>query len=325
MKHLLFLIVAFMLNTTVFAEKPGLSEIIANPPGRIIDMGSFNMHIHCQGEGHPVVVLDAGLGGFSMDWLKIQNELSESVMVCSYDRAGYGWSESGPSPRVTDQLVDELELLLDKAAIAPPYILVGHSFGGFNVQYFAKLNPKKVVGIALIEASHPDQSSRMPDIPANRERSFSSDRIMTTFDVSSLKKYPPEARHTAGSLLTSMKSIMTQRREFLYFNQSGFQVSQGGRLPDVPLIVLTRGKRVWPDDPYGNNLERIWQEMQIDLLSLTSDSWQVIAADSGHQIHLEQPDLVVESIQDLLGKICQKSLQDVNEIQSEPFNYCIKL
>ncbi|MCG8325192.1 MAG: alpha/beta hydrolase [Thiotrichales bacterium] len=319
------LLALLLIPGSGLSANPGLKEILASPPGRMIDMGTFHMHIHCQGEGSPVVILESGLGGFSLDWYEIQNNLSQSIRVCAYDRAGYGWSEPGPSPRVTDQLVEELEELLIRADIQPPYVLAGHSYGGFNVQYFAKLNPDKVVGMALIEGSHPDQANRIPDIPSHRERSRNSNHITTTFDVSTLKNYPPEIRHRAGMILTSMKSVLTQRREFLYFNQSGVQAGQGGSLPDIPLLVMTRGKRVWPDNPYGDNLERIWMQMQREFLSLTADSWQIIATRSGHLIHLQEPELVIDSIRFLLRKVCQRQQIAANAAASAAFSYCATL
>ncbi len=316
-------LVAALAAGPVQAARPDLREIMANPPGEMIDMGAFKMHINCTGEGYPVVVLDAGLGGFSLDWQPMQSDLSRSVRVCAYDRAGYGWSEPGPSPRATDQLAEELEELLARARVPAPYVMVGHSFGGLNVQYFAKLNPDKVVGLALIEGSHPEQGDRFPDIPAHRERGRNSDRMTTTFDISTLRNYPPELRYKAGKILTSMKSILTQRREFLNFNQSGAQVSHGGRLPNVPLLVLTRGQRVWPNNPYGNNLERIWLNLQREFLGLTSDAWQVIARNSGHLPHLQEPGLVADSIRFLLRKICERHA--VNRAAPEPLSYCITL
>ncbi len=298
---------------------------MANPPGQRVDIGSIKLHIYCEGEGQPTVILESGLGGFSLDWSSVQQSLAGQVRVCAWDRAGYGWSDPGPSPRATDQIVEELEALLEIAQIPGPYVLVGHSFGGFTVQYFAKRNPGKVAGLVLIESSHPEQSTRIPDIPKHRERSRNSERISTSFNINVLDLYPQQQRHAAGKILTSMKSIMTQQREFLNFNQSGVQVGQGGRLPDVPLLVITRGQRVWPNDPYGNNLERIWSEMQKEFLALTTDSWQVIAEHSGHLVHLEQPEFVAESVRALLDRICGNPVNNVNQNSIVAFQYCVTL
>ena len=110
----------------------------------MVDVGGFRLHINCQGEGEPTVVLDSGAGGFSLEWVNIQKALSPQTRVCAYDRAGYAWSDMGPLPRTSRRIVGELKTLLEKGDIPGPYILVGHSFGGFNVQYFARRKTQSV-------------------------------------------------------------------------------------------------------------------------------------------------------------------------------------
>ncbi len=274
------------------------------PFGKMVDIDGYQLHINCEGKGRPVVIFDSGLGGFSMDWLKVQYKLKDVSTICTYDRAGYGWSDEGPSPRVTEQIVDEFHELLMKADLAPPYVLVGHSFGGFNVQYFSKLYPKLVAGLVLVESSHPEQFSRLPDIPLKAAKSQSRQRLTTMFDPRILRNYPEPYRIQAGQFLSSDKSIRTQQREFLNFTQSGVQVSQVKRQLDVPLVIVTRAKRVWPDTPYGDQQEKIWKQLQKELLDLSTDSSQVIAEDSGHLVYAEQPELVANAVEGVINKIC---------------------
>src|SRR6185437_1161890 len=106
-------------------------------PGKLVDVGGYKLHINCTGTGNPTVILDAGLGGTSLDWSKIQPAVTHFTRVCSYDRAGYGWSESGPGLRTSQQIVKELHLLLAHAQINGPYVLVGHSAGGLNMRLYA--------------------------------------------------------------------------------------------------------------------------------------------------------------------------------------------
>ena len=131
-------------------------------PGILINIGTHQLHIHCTGTGTPTVIIDSGMGGFSLEWWRTQKTLSGYVKVCSYDRAGYGWSNPGPSPRTTKRIAEELRILLKTAHIPGPYILVGHSFGGFNIRYFASQNPDMVAGMVLIDSSHPRQFERLP-------------------------------------------------------------------------------------------------------------------------------------------------------------------
>lgn len=271
------------------------------PPGQLIDIGGYRLHINCQGSGGPVVILDAGLGGSSLDWIYVQKQLKKDTTVCTYDRAGYGWSDPGPPPRTTSQIVDELDLLLLRAKIMPPYILVGHSFGGYNMQYFAKIHPSAIAGMVLVDSSHPDQSERMPELPVRSEIENGGGDLVTFFDPSIVFKYYQENMWFAvGRLMASRKSIQTQQRELFNFNVSAFQVKQLGTLPDIPLLVISHGQRVWPDDPLGQAREREWQAMQQDLVHSVPHGRQIIASASGHLIQLQQPELVTAAIRQLL-------------------------
>ena len=122
------------------------------PPGRLVDVGGYRLHIHCLGTGSPTVVLDAGLSGMSHDWNLVQAEIAQTTRVCAYDRAGMGWSDAGPLPRTPEQIARELHTLLTNAGIASPYMLVGHSLGGKNVRMFALQHPEQVAGMVLVDA-----------------------------------------------------------------------------------------------------------------------------------------------------------------------------
>src|SRR5688500_18438562 len=121
------------------------------PPGRLVDVGGYRLHIQCVGAGSPTVVLDAGLGGSSLDWNLVQPELGRSTRVCAYDRAGMGWSDPSPQPRTPRQIADELHTLLTNAGIAEPYVLVGHSLAGKNVRLFRIAHPDQVAGMVLVD------------------------------------------------------------------------------------------------------------------------------------------------------------------------------
>lgn len=273
------------------------------PPGRMVDIGGRRLHINCLGEGNPVIILDSGVGGFSLEWTPVQRILAGKVRTCAYDRAGYAWSEPGPSPRATSQLVQELHTLLHNAGIAPPYVLAGHSFGGYNVMYFSTQYPDETAGLVLVDSSHPEQTERLPDIPARRDKSTSSEMVTLFQGQSSIAWYPEDVRPALMHILSSVTLYRTQHWESLNFALSARQIEHAGPLPDVPLIVVSRGKRVWPDDPYGDALEREWKKMQAEMVLFTSHGRQVIAERSGHLVHLEQPDLVAESILSVVNEV----------------------
>ena len=280
------------------------------PPGELVSIGTHRLHIYCtagSGEESPTVILDAGLGGFSLDWFKVQGLLAEkNIKACSYDRAGYGWSDRGPSPRATDQIVDELSTLLEAAEIPPPYILVGHSFGGFNMIYFAKLYTSRTAGLVLVDSSHPLQAERLPSMP-NEEGIEDLGNFQRVFTGETLYLYPESIRNLVGSILSAPKTADNERREYVNYPVSAAQVSHSGRLKNMPLVVVTRGEQEWSDDPLGEALYLAWMDMQKDLVKLNASGTQMIAEGSGHLVPLEKPELVVDAIQSVIADVNKKA------------------
>jgi pimeloyl-ACP methyl ester carboxylesterase len=127
------------------------------PPGRLVDLDHHRLHLLESGRGSPTIVLEAGLMSTVLSWSNLQRELTESYRVVSYDRAGLGWSDLGPMPRTADRIVDELHRLLQQAAIPPPYVLVGHSFGGLTMPLFAARFPEEVAGMVLVDPVAPSE------------------------------------------------------------------------------------------------------------------------------------------------------------------------
>ena len=132
------------------------------PPGRLVDVGGHRLHIWCTGAGEPSVILETGLGGSTVGWGFVQPEVARFTRVCSYDRAGLGYSDPGPSPRTTRRIARELEQLLDRSGIAGPWVLVGASSGGFTARLFASERSERVAGLVLVDASHEDQAHDIP-------------------------------------------------------------------------------------------------------------------------------------------------------------------
>ena len=148
------------LASPPLAGSPSVLEL-DSPPGIMVGVGSHQLHIHCTGRGSPVVVFESGLGGTSLDWSKVQPAVSAFTRACSYDRAGYGWSEPGPRPRHAVRLAAELDRLLTYADVPPPYVLVGHSFGGLAIRMFAARREHTVAGLVLVDAVHERQFQHM--------------------------------------------------------------------------------------------------------------------------------------------------------------------
>ena len=291
-----------MLAGPVAAASLNHSDIdVRHPPGRLVDIGGYRLHLYCLGQGSPTVVFDSGIGGFSLEWATVQSALAGTTRACTYDRAGYGWSDRSPYPRTTRVMVSELHRLLRAAHEQGPYLLVGHSFGGYNVRYYANAYPDEVAGMVLVDASHPQQFSAFPKRPQPRHVAIpESDRSYTVHVLRPEYPgaYPAAVRQLAFLLMLRRHSAEIQLQELNHFQESAQQVlAQANRFPDIPLIVLSRGKRVWPHSAYGNAMEQVWTSLQHDLLRLSGRSEQVIARHSGHAIHLDQPQLVISSIQ----------------------------
>lgn len=140
------------------------------PPGRMIDLGSHRLHLYETGTGGPTIVMESGLMSTVLSWTELQRELSKSFRVVSYDRAGLGWSELGPMPRTAERIVDELHLALGEAGIKPPYILIGHSFGGMLMPLFAARYADEVTGMVLIDAVVPAEWDPPTDQDARNSR-----------------------------------------------------------------------------------------------------------------------------------------------------------
>src|ERR671915_229765 len=141
-----------------------------SPPGEMVDVGDHSLHINCIGQGSPTVILEAASGGMSAHWVRVQQQLAQTTRVCAYDRAGLGWSESGPEPRDAKQVSGELHVLLEGADVPGPYVLVGHSYGGLYAGIYAGRYADEVAGLVLVDSSHPEHFTRSPQGRAMYER-----------------------------------------------------------------------------------------------------------------------------------------------------------
>ncbi|MEX0951884.1 MAG: alpha/beta hydrolase [Gammaproteobacteria bacterium] len=274
---------------------------IGKPPGKMYDVGGYHLHMYCAGDKPPVIIIDTGLGSSAMEWLDIQDELQSEQRVCIYDRAGYGWSAHGPGPRTVDLLSEELFRLLNAAEVAPPYILVGHSFGGYVAQYFAETHPDSIAGMVLVESSHPQQSKMLKKAPLNKQMQVVNPISTDAIEKNTSNGYALDTPIAIGSYLNSRrKAIFSQMDELKHFTASGQLIIDNLPLPDVPLIVLGRGIRVWDNDNNEFTSEDEWQELQESLAEFTSKGEYRVARNSGHHIHLDEPEMVLEAIRDVM-------------------------
>lgn len=286
-------------------------------PGQMVDVGGHCLHIVSLGKGDPTVVMEAGMSGWSTDWSLIQSEIAKVTRVYTYDRAGYGWSDPGPQPRDSQQAATELHTLLAKSGIDRNLLLVGHSLGGLFVQYYAKTYPQQVAGIILVDSVHPEQSLRMEEgMRKKYEENLRSltflSRVLAPSGLLRLagqsvtiiaNKLPNEYRTIARSLGFQSKTYQALDEEMASFQASQAEVRDAGPLPKVPLVVISSS--FVEDFPPGfstGNLKSIWDKLQADLAN-SSEAPQIIAENSGHYIHLDQPELVIQSILEMIGRV----------------------
>ena len=279
------------------------------PHGRFINLGLQVMYIDCLGKQSPTVLIDVGLGDASANWLKIAKVLSKDIRICLYDRAGYGWSDPGPGNRTTAQIVHELNMLLEFAEVPEPYVIVGHSFGGFTARYFAATYPDKTAGMVLIDSSHPDQIYRLSPLDQIKQK-----QPIKLARTEPAPEYMDETEKRWYFLNSSRKATFAQMEELRSFKESAYQVKHSGPLLDIPIAVLSRGKNQLPKIN-GISLEEEWREMQKDLLTLSKKSWHSIIQNSGHKVYQDAPQEIIDNILKVVMKIKQNSLHSSNNKQ----------
>jgi pimeloyl-ACP methyl ester carboxylesterase len=293
-------VLGVMLVGAIYESAASAADVRAYPPpGQLVDVGGYRLHINCTGTGSPTVVIDAGLGDWSASWSSwVQPEVAKTTRVCTYDRAGMGYSEAGPLPRTAEQFAKELHTLLQHAGIPGPYVLVGHSMGGLPVRVFVHEYATDVAGVVLIESMNPRQakpSATDTSPPAATHASgFSILTLPARIGLVRLFAGPlglksglsPEVQPAYTAFSVTPRSFQTELDEGMGMPESFIQAGAVKTFGDVPLIVLSRGL-----DP-----DQDWQAMQTELLELSSHSQQLIADKSGHNIQLDQPEVAVAAI-----------------------------
>jgi pimeloyl-ACP methyl ester carboxylesterase len=278
-----------------------------NPmPGKRVDVGGYKMHIDCAGQGSPTVVFDSGLADPYITWYKVQPEIAKSTAACSFDRAGVGYSDPSSRPRTSKVIAEELHALLHAAGIAPPYILVGHSMGGYDVRLFASMYRSEVVGMVLVDASHPDQENRFPSELTKSEgryireveffeytSPFGIPRLLGVCEGGAARRAAECNFHTARENVAEMKA----------FSESAAETAATGSLGDMPLIVLSHDPDM-PQQDFPAELTKpvneAWAKMQVELAHLSTRGTQQTVKGSSHYIQLDCPEAVIDAVRSVV-------------------------
>jgi len=296
------------------------------PPGELVDVGGYKMHLYCQGSGSPTVILDSGLGDFSLAWELVRPEVAQSTRICAYDRAGLGWSERGPKPRTVENIVEELHTLLTNGGIDGPYVLVGHSMGGVYVRAYAFDYPEEVVGMVLVDTSHEEQDTRFPTafselndrVRAQMQQFLLVPQLLNSLGLMAMspQDYPdaylppmPEATVDVykGVVLSSETFFAALREQYAHVddNMAEMREKHITTLGDIPLVVLSAAKMELPEG-YGltevdiAEMQAVQAQMHAELAALSSQGVVVRAEESTHYIQFDQPELVIEAMNHVL-------------------------
>jgi pimeloyl-ACP methyl ester carboxylesterase len=271
------------------------------PPGRLVDVNSHFMHIHCIGEGSPTVILELGIGSASFAWYDIHRQISQITRTCAYDRAGLGYSEpSDQAKRATDVAATLHELLI-RAGIDDELVLVGWSAGGIYVREFYQQFPKQVVGMVLVDSSHEQQARRLPkESGGGADPALNIAKHLAPFGLIRLSGLL-EKRVAASPASDEAKAYLRVTYQFSHvldtvasesdaFNHDIDDDEPPATLGSLPLIVLAAGRTD----------QAVTLPLQRELAALSTNGRLVVARDSGHSIQVDQPQLIIDSVRDLV-------------------------
>jgi pimeloyl-ACP methyl ester carboxylesterase len=292
--ELILLVVLAAIGATYEARSRSRDRRLYQPPGKLVDIGGYKLHLYCSGSGSPTVVLDYGLEGSYLDWRRVQPEVARFTRVCSYDRGGYGWSDPSPKPRTPAAMMEELHVLLAAAGEKPPYIVVGHSYGGYDALTHAHKFPDETAAVVLVDASHPDYKLAFD---LRRKLWLRFLQYSMPFGLPRWRGWCGDRSSEIGQIKTAFscqaRVPATAYAHWTAFDESAEDVRRLGPLGDKPLVVVSRD----PNRPQERQPK--WRLLQEDFLKLSTNSTLVIAEGSSHDVPGDRPDVVVEAIRRL--------------------------
>jgi pimeloyl-ACP methyl ester carboxylesterase len=313
-------------------------------PGRLARATGHRLHYRCEGSGNPAVVFDAGIAASSLSWSLVQPQVARFTCACSYDRSGLAWSDYTAAPRTIARLVSELRLLLEQAGVPPPYVLVGHSFGGVIIRAFARTHPTEVAGLVFVDTLHPEEwckptseqkqllrggvflsrvgavlarlgvvrlslsllSGGAPSVPRLFSRVFGAKAAaLLEHMVGEVQKLPQDVHPSIQAHWSNPRAFHGMRQHLAALPACTADVAGGtDAFGDRPVVVLSSGKR----DPR-------WLAADAALARASSNGSHLVSSRSGHWVHLDDPELVVRAIRDVVEKVC---VVDGNGILENP-------
>lgn len=282
-------------------------------PGRLVEVESGRrLHLYCTGQGSPTVVLEAGLGDFSVNsWRSVQPTISGFTRACSYDRAGTGWSDPGRALPMPTQMVEDLHALLGAAGETGPFLLAGHSLGGPIVRHYARHYPAEVAGLVLVDGSHEDQITRLTEMPKWADLVM---KVIPVVHALGVDRLAAGAGAPAGDTLAALAAAVSTSDKMmantaLLSNMlpSWFAEVKRDAKPfgDLPLTALTAGRMSVPgiDTAAARRTHDEWVKMHQEIVARSTRGKWILADKSQHFIQNDQPDLVIGAIREMVDSL----------------------
>ncbi|MBD3885545.1 alpha/beta hydrolase [Phormidium tenue FACHB-886] len=297
-----------------------------SPAGQLIDVGGYRLHLWVSGKAPlncPTIVLDHSLGG--VEGYLLMQELAKLTRVCIYDRAGYGWSDHSPHARSSQHIVAELDTMLTRASIEPPYLLIGNSLGSYNVRLYAARYPGKVVGMVLTEGFHEAALLKMPRVVRALQLFFLSGFLMSVLGSSlgivrllklagvfewlkpELRQFSPAALRAVKRSFCRPKHWITMSREIWNLDVSGRELRQADQFESLPIATIKAGaffhSSAWTLGLPLQAANRLRDEIHKQLLKLSTNCTPFSALRSGHFVWVDQPAAILEATKTILEKV----------------------
>ncbi|MFC5551408.1 alpha/beta fold hydrolase [Massilia aerilata] len=262
----------------------------ASAPEERIAVGAWQVQAAEQGSGRYTVIFESGFGTGLESWRKVAPEVAKSAHVVSYSRAGHGSSDPRPEPRSILESSRELDQLMAAAGLTPPFILVGHSYGGLLARAFALRHPEQVAGMVLVDPADERFNPALRRLDA--ARAADDDRRFNAL-------VPARFRAEYDAL----KPVL---------DQGALPPPLNGKLPDVPVVVLTSVQQVQKPEFFLQSVEAVAvkRELHADFLRQFSEGSQVLTMRSGHNIQLEEPELVIEAVRKVIAAADGRAAQN---------------
>jgi len=263
------------------------------PPGKLVDVGGYKLHIYCIGEGSPTIILDSAADMMSSDWAWIQSEISKNTQVCSYDRAGMGWSDPSPKSRDAKQVVLELHSLLTNAKISGPYILVGHSAAGLYARLYASQYPDEVVGMVLVDPGHPDMDQEIPELQVQNANDASLVRTMQTLSYFGIPRLLGVGKNNAEGLpaqqAAEVNAFVSRPQHWATLSAliestpvTYDEVRATGTLGNIPLVVISANTAWFTKGAPADKARTILNKLQDEIANLSTNHLHIIVDGATH-------------------------------------------